>query len=158
MSHEQELEAKFWKTFKEHPVIMLGLAGEAGASRPMTAQFLPESRSWWFFTTKDGELFRRFTEDHHAVATYCAKDHGLFACLSGSLTLESDRDLLDRLWNRAIDAWFDGKEDPKLALLRFDGSCAEIWLNETSLLAGVKMLLGVAPKREYADHVAKVSL
>jgi general stress protein 26 len=158
MSQEQELKEKFWSAFKAHPVIMVGLSVESGVSRPMTAQFEGDSNSWWFFTTKDGEFFRKFTEDHRAVATYCAKDHGLFATVAGHLTLEVDRGMIDRLWNRLVAAWFEGKDDPKLALLRFDGDSAEIWLNETGLLAGVKLLLGGDPKREYADHVVKVAL
>jgi general stress protein 26 len=158
MSNEQDLKDKFWSAFKEHPVIMLGLAIESGVSRPMTAQFQGDSDSCWFFTTKDGDLFQRFTEDHRAVATYCAKDQRLFANVLGKLTLEAERDMVDRLWNRYVAAWFEGKDDPNLALLRFDATSAEIWLNETGLLAGVKLLLGADPKREYADHVAKVAM
>jgi len=158
MSDEKELKAKFWTALKGHPLVMVGTANEAGASRPMTAQFQEGSNSWWFFTTKDGEFFQRFTQDHHAVATYCAKDHRLFASVAGTLTLVMDRELLDRLWNSHVEAWFDGKEDPNLALLRFDAASAEIWLNETSLLSGVKLLLGADPKREFADNVAKVKM
>ena len=63
------------------------------------------------------------------------------------------------LWNPYIAAWFEGgKDDPKLALLRFDAEKAEIWLNENSLFAGVKMLLGADPKQDYKDKVAEVSL
>jgi general stress protein 26 len=158
VSHAQELKQKFWNAFKENPVIMVGLAIESGVSRPMTAQFLGESASWWFFITKEGEFFQRFTEDHRAVATYCAKDPGLFAAVLGRLTLEADRNMIDRLWNRYVGAWFDGKDDPNLALLRFDATSGEIWLKETGLVAGVKLLLGADPKKEYADHVARVTM
>jgi len=158
MSDDKELRAKFWTAFKEHPLVMMGMANEAGASRPMTAQFQDSRHSWWYFTTKNGEFFKRFTEDHRAVATYCARDHRLFATVAGKLTLETDTALLDRLWNRYVEAWFDGKQDPNLALLRFDADAAEIWLNETSLLTGVKLLLGADPKREFANDVAKVAM
>ena len=56
-------------------------------------------------------------------------------------------------------AWYEGgKDDPKLALLRLDAEDAEIWLNGSSMLAGVKMLLGVDPKQDYKDKVANVDL
>jgi len=158
MANAQELKAKYWHEFKEHPVIMVGLVAEAGVSRPMTAQFQDGSESWWFFTTKAGEFFARFTEDHHAFASYVAKDQRLFASVLGRLTLEADRHMIDQLWNRSIEPWFDGKDDPKLALLRFDGASAEVWLHETGLLTGVKLLLGANPKQEYAQQVAKLSL
>jgi hypothetical protein len=35
---------------------------------------------------------------------------------------------------------------------------AEIWLDEYSLVAGVKMMLGIDPKEDYRDKVAEVKL
>ena len=56
-------------------------------------------------------------------------------------------------------AWYEkGKDDPKLVLLRLDAERAEIWLDASSLLAGIKMLLGSDPKRDYKDKVADVTL
>jgi hypothetical protein len=57
-----------------------------------------------------------------------------------------------------ISAWYDGKDDPKLVLLRFDPEHAEVWLNESSMLAGIKMLFGSDPKKDYKDKVADVDL
>ena len=56
-------------------------------------------------------------------------------------------------------AWFEGgKEDPKLALLRLDAERAEIWLDGSSLIAGIKMLFGADPKKDYKERVADVKL
>ena len=63
--------------------------------------------------------------------------------------IDHDRAVIDRLWNRFIAAWFQGgKDDPNLVLLRLDAERAEIWLDEHSLVAGVKLLLGIAPQGE----------
>ena len=43
-------------------------------------------------------------------------------------------------------------------LLRFDVENAEVWLNESNLLAGVKMLFGIDPKKDYEDKVGEVDL
>ena len=76
-----------------------------------------------------------------------------------SLQLDNDRRNIDRLWNRFVAAWFEGgKEDPKLALLRLNAERAEIWLDGSSLVAGIRLLLGVDPKESYKDQVAKVTL
>ena len=39
-----------------------------------------------------------------------------------------------------------------------DAEHAEVWLNESSLLAGVKMALGIDPKKDYKDKVGDVDL
>jgi general stress protein 26 len=96
---------------------------------------------------------------HRAIATFASKGHDLFATVHGNLTVDNDRAVIDRLWNPFVAAWYEGgKDDPQLALLRFDPDSAEIWLDGSSLLAGLKMLLGSDPKKDYADNVAKVSL
>ena len=45
-----------------------------------------------------------------------------------------------------------------LALLRFDTERAEIWEDASSLVSGIKMLLGINPQEDFKDKVAKVKL
>jgi general stress protein 26 len=160
MPTPQQLKEKFWKALKSDMTMMLGLDGvEDGHARPMTAQFESEHGPIWFFTSKDNAIVEKLPRGNRAIAAFASKDHDLFATLHGGLAIETDRAVLDRLWNPYIAAWFEGgKDDPKLALLRFDAERAEIWLNENSLFAGVKMLLGSDPKQDYKDKVAEVSL
>ena len=67
--------------------------------------------------------------------------------------------MIDRLWNSYVAAWYEGgKDDPKLQLLRLDSERAQIWVDASSLLAGVKVMLGIDPKQDYKDKVAEVSL
>jgi general stress protein 26 len=155
-----ELEAKLWKALKSDMTIMLGLDGDDDAHpRPMTAQLEDDKGPIWFFTSTESELVQQLNGGSDAIATFTSKGHDLFATLHGKLYLDNDRAVIDRLWNRFVAAWFDkGKDDPKLALLRFDPDQAEIWLDASSIVAGIKMLLGVDPKKEYRDHVAKVAL
>ena len=66
---------------------------------------------------------------------------------------------IDRLWNRFVAAWYPGgKEDPTIVLIRLDPQSAEIWVDASSLLAGLKMLIGIDPKQDYKDKVAEVTL
>jgi general stress protein 26 len=155
-----ELEAKFWKALKSDRTMMLGILGHADAyPRPMTAQFEHDRSPIWFFSAKDNGLVEALNGGGPAIATFTAKDHDLFATVHGRLSVDRDRATIDRLWNRFGAAWFEGgKDDPNLALLRFDADRAEIWLDASSVLAGIKMLLGADPKEEYKDNVAEVGL
>ena len=159
MHTPQELEQKFWKALKSDRTLMLGLDGvEDGHSRPMTAQAENERSPIWFFTSNENALVQHLGRGHRAIAAFSSKDHELFASIKGNLVLDTDPAVVDRLWNPFVAAWYEGKDDPKLALLRLDAEHAEIWLNASSLLAGVKMLLGVDPKKDYKDQVADVDL
>lgn len=41
---------------------------------------------------------------------------------------------------------------------QLDPGQAQIWLNEKSIFAGVKMLLGIDPKKDYEEKTAHVAL
>lgn len=160
MPTPDELEDKFWKALKSDRTMMLGLDGvEDGHARPMTAQAEHESGPIWFFTSIDNDLVARLAGGSgRAIATFTSKGHDVFACVHGDLTVDLDRAVVDRLWNPFVAAWYEGKDDPKLTLLRLDPEKAEIWLDENSLFAGVKMLLGRDPKKDYEGKVAEVDL
>ena len=160
MSSSQEIETQFWKSLKSDRTMMLGLDGiEDGHARPMTAQFERERGPIWFFTAKDHAIVQKLTGGKRAIATFASKGHDLFATVHGSISLDTNRATIDRLWNKFVAAWYEGgKDDPKLALLRLDADRAEIWLDGSSFVAGIKMLLGVDPKEDYKDKVAEVSL
>ena len=162
MPNERELEAKFWKALKSDMTAMLGLAGgRESLAQPMTAQLGErEGRGpIWFFTSKETDLVRALGGGAPAMLHFASKDHELFASLEGRLAPDDDPAVIDRLWNRFVAAWFqEGRDDPKLQLIRFDAERAQIWLNENSLFAGVKMLLGADPKQDYKDKVAEVEM
>ena len=160
MPTPQELEARFWKALKSDMTMMLGLDGvEDGHARPMTAQTEGARGPIWFFTAKDNAIVHKLAKGNRAIATFTSKEHDLFATIHGQISLDNDRATIERLWNRFIAAWYEGgKDDPKLALLRLDAERAEIWLDASSLVAGIKLLLGVDPKQDYKDKIAEVAL
>jgi general stress protein 26 len=161
MPSAKELEDQFWKALKSDMTLMLGLDGvEDGHARPMTAQLEGERGGpIWFFTTTDNAIVMGLGKGDRAIATFASKGHDLFATIHGRLRVDKDRAVIDRLWNRYVAAWFEGgKGDPKLALLRLDPESAEIWGDASSIVAGIKLLLGADPKEEYKDKVAKVAL
>lgn len=160
MPSPRELQDKFWKHLKSDRILMLGLDGvEDGHARPMTAMVEGDGSPIYFFTSNETEIVKKLARGSRAIATFSSKGHDIFATLHGGLSLDNDRATIERLWNPYVAAWFeDGKDDPKLALLRFDAERAEIWEDASSLLSGIKMLLGADPKEEYRDKVAEVRL
>jgi len=160
MPAPEEMTEKFWKAVKSDRTMMVGLTGvDESHTRPMTGLLDGDDGPIWFFSSTDAELVRNVSRDNAAIATFADKGHNLFACVHGRLSHETDATMIDRLWNPFVAAWYEGgKTDPKLALLRFDPEEAEIWYDGSNLLSAVKLLIGVDPKKDYADNVARVSL
>lgn len=167
MTHETEIKEKFWKALKTDRTMFLGLAGgDDGHARPMTAQLDDEGQAGddyhgpiWFFTSTDSQLYQQIKTGSRAMAHFASKGHDVWATVDGTLSQSHDRIVIDRLWNRFVAAWYEGgKDDPKLALIRLDPDNAEIWIDASSVVAGIKMLIGMDPKEDSKDKVATVLL
>ena len=153
-----DAKAKFWKALRSDMTVML--QSVTAPPRPMTAQIDGDADHGpiWFFGSTDSELYAAIAAPAHAALTFVDKGHGTFAHVDGQLALHNDRAVIDRLWNPFVAAWYDGKDDPKLALFRFDPADAKIWFDASSLFAGIKMLFGSDPKEDFKDKVAEVTL
>lgn len=162
MADAAEMKTKLFKALRSDRTIMLSL-GEAdeGHAQPMTVQLGGDADTGplWIFTSKETALVAAMGRSHRAVVNFAAKGHDLFAAIEGELSLDNDRAMIDRLWSPFVAARFEGgKDDPKLQLLRFDPDDAQVWLNENNLFAGIRMMLGRDPKRDYAHKSGEVRL
>ena len=164
MADEREIEEKFWSELKGSPFIMLGVEGTRdGATQPMAVQFEDQDRDaglLWIFTAKDHDLTRAMGQSNRAIGSYSAKGHDLFASLRGTLEIVNDRSTIERLWNPIVAEWYEGKDDPKLALVRFDVENAKIWLSDVEgfLKPALSKLLGRKPETGMKEKVAEITL
>lgn len=168
---ELRLRESFWEALDDSPFVMLGLQGvEDSRTRPMTAQVdtgengdAEDGGTIYFFTSRSEALVQSMGQSHRAVATFASKDHKVFAHIHGDLVLDLDRDVIDRLWNPFIASWYrDGRNDPDLALLRFQVETADVWeahADATLKAAALKMLFNVDPgKKHQRDNRVEVAL
>lgn len=150
----QRLEKRFWDELDSSPFMMVGLAGvDDSFTRPMTAQV--DDGKIWFFADNTQDLVRGLQSSSRAIATYASKGHDLFASIHGTLALDPDPAAIDRLWNPVIASWFEGgRDDPRLALIRFDAESADVWEANAgaTLKAAVLSLLGRDPGKEQQDE------
>lgn len=156
----QRLERKFWEELEDSPFVMLGLQGvDDDFTRPMTAQL--DGKTIYFFASRSEELVKGLQHSCRAIATFASKRHKLFASIHGDLALSDDRQVIEKLWTPAIASWFEqGKDDPELALIRFDAQSADIWeadAGATLKAAAIKML-GRDPVEEQQDNRTEVTL
>jgi general stress protein 26 len=142
---QTEIEERLWKAVEaNHRTGMLGVNGDGHHFQPMTAFIERETNQIWFFAHNDSDL--ALAAEGGAEATYIVQTDDLWACIDGRLTADHDQARIDRFWNVHVAAWYpQGKEDPRLTLLRFDGADAGVWLSD-------------AGPMKYAIEVAKANV
>lgn len=131
-----EAQEAFWKALKSSNTGLLGLEKVGAISQPMTAFQEEGSSSIWFFSRDDVELVAEVGAGAAARFEYGSKDKKVWASLTGRLSLAPrDQAMIDRHWNPILSAWYpEGKEDPHLVILRFDGADGRIWVSDSGLL------------------------
>jgi len=159
---ESEMKEELWDQVSKSPFVMLELDNVPHSAIPMTAQLDKAAdvdhsarHSIWFFSSRDNALARMGP----ATATFAAKDHKLFARLSGSLCEEQRREIFDALWSNPVAAWFpEGKDSPTVLLMRMDLREASIWSAKMGAFTLTKMLLGISVVEDMKGHHARTAV
>ncbi len=151
-----EIREEFWESIADSPFVMIALDGGRAHAIPMRAQLDKDANSSiWFYTSRDNRL----AKGGPAMMQFVSKGHDLFACVSGTLTEETDKAIIDKHWSKPVEAWYDqGRQDPSLLMLRLDLGDAEIWEADPGVVGMFKMMTGMTMSGdEMGDH-AKVAL
>lgn len=129
------------------------------ASRPMTPLEMDETGAFWFFTTRDSQVF-----DGRGPVSLTFVDPGksIYVAVGGEAELVEDRARMRELWTAKARPWFpDGPDSPDLALLCVRPNRADTWEGPHSkVLRILAMAASVAAARPIGlgghDHVDPV--
>jgi general stress protein 26 len=109
-------------------------------ARPMSIADTDKDGSIWFITGADTAKVYELQRDHSLLAVMQSSSKSL--TVGGRGELIRDRAKIHEVWKETFRAWFDGKDDPNIALIRLNPVEAEYWDN--SGLKGIKFALKVA--------------
>ncbi len=106
-------------------------------ARPMAVAEIEPNADAYFSTSLASPKIAELEADPHVLVTFQSSSE--FATIQGTATIVRDRAEIDRLWSESWRVWFpDGKDDPKLCLLRVSAERGEYW--DTSGLEGIKFM------------------
>lgn len=131
MSKTQEAkehpEEQLWRELKHVRAGMLGVEGSTDHLQPMTHFIDQENARLWFFVSRSADIVKETGTGAHAHFCMISKGQDYHACIMGNLSENTDRAKIDEYWNDVVAAWYNGKDDPEVTLLRFDLVDAAIW-------------------------------
>jgi general stress protein 26 len=96
------------------------------SARPLTLLELDGS-SLRFLVSKSAEWARDQSESFPVNAAFADPGKDKYAAVEGQARLVTDKALIDRLWNPAAGVFFDGKDDPDIAVLEVRATGGEYW-------------------------------
>lgn len=137
-------------------VMLMTMIDGEHSSRPITVtevdgvalRFLVDGSVDWARAIADGRA-----EIHGTVADNRANT---FLAFNGTAEVANDRDEVARLWNPGASAFFEGKDDPNIRVLRVDVASGEYWDGPSGRVGqGVAMVrAAMGHPRDAGDHGA----
>lgn len=127
MTDQQLSKETVVKKLRDADWVMLTSTGEDGklVSHPMVPQEVSEDVSVWFFLStavSQAEALRRSNHVNIAVS-----EAGSWLSVAATVEFVDDQAKIDELWNEDMEAYFEGRHDPNLGLIRADAESAQSW-------------------------------
>ncbi|GAA3638798.1 pyridoxamine 5'-phosphate oxidase family protein [Microlunatus ginsengisoli] len=96
-------------------------------SRPLAVLDRPFDGRLYFFTADPSSKTEQVRENDQVNLAMQVGNDG-FLSIAGTASVSRDQAIIDELWNRYAEAWFEqGRNDPAVALLRVEADSAEFW-------------------------------
>lgn len=111
--------------------------------RPMAVQEVDEEGTLWFLSSSESDKNTDLQRDPRVTLVFQNHDKYEYLQLSGRATIHRDRALIEKHWTRFAEAWFDGKDDPRITVIAVHPQGGHYWATENGkIVASAKMLLG----------------
>lgn len=108
---------------------------------PMQVQETDYEGRLWFFSDATSSHNKQIEADPRVQLIFTNTPKMEFLTIYGTASISTHRQLIDRLWNGIVEAWFDGKDDPKVSLICVQPSIAHYWDTQDGKLVTMAKLL-----------------
>lgn len=110
-----------------HVAMVMTMVGREHTSRPVACAEVHDHRLS-FLVSRQAAWVEAISAAAAIVHVTIADDaHTLYVSLNGGAIVVTDPDEITRLWSPAARGWFDGPDDPDLAVVHFDVTDGEYW-------------------------------
>lgn len=117
---------------------------------PMSTKKVDDSGNIWFLSGRDSAHNRNLAADRHAQLIYSDPGDMEFLTLYGEVEIRTEKSVIEELYGKSDDLWFEGQDDPNVSALKFKPVSAQYWDNKNSkfitlLKMGVGVITGKQP-------------
>lgn len=125
----EEAKKKYKKLSEDIKVAMMvtDLDKRPLSAIPMTTKKVDESGNTWFLSLRDSEHNQNILRKNQVQLLYSEPSDMEFLSVFGTAEITSDKTILEELYDKTTDTWFDGTDDPKITAIRFSPTEAYYW-------------------------------
>ena len=103
------------------------IQSEYPTTRPMTVQEVDEQGRLWFISSSESHNADEIKENNRVQLYFSNTDKYEFLYVLGEASLHTDKALIEKYWTDFAQAWFDGKDDPRIRIVSVQPVDAYYW-------------------------------
>lgn len=96
-------------------------------SRPMSLQQCDEEGNLWFISSKESNKNFEISQDNRVQLFFMNNSNSEYLSVYGEAYIYTDRTTIEDKWSVFANAWFDGKEDPDVTIIRVTPTDTYYW-------------------------------
>jgi len=91
--------------------------GKNSHNIPMSLQEVDESGTLWFITSSESTHNQNIAKDNEVQLYFLNNGSYEYVFIQGKAEVSKDKVLIDKYYSHFADAWFDGKDDPRVTVI-----------------------------------------
>lgn len=109
-------------------------------SRPMALQEVDDQGKLWFISSKESNKNSEIEKDNRVTLYFQNNGAYEFLVVSGRAAIHTDKSIIEKYWTPFANAWFDGKDDPRVTVISVDPIDSDYWdTKDGKIISFIKM-------------------
>lgn len=96
-------------------------------SRPMSIQECDEEGNLWFISSKESNKNMEIADDNRVLLQFMNNGDYEYLSVYGKAFIYDDKSTIEDKWSVFANAWFDGKDDPNVSIIRVQPEDTYYW-------------------------------
>lgn len=113
-------------------------------SRPMTLQETDDEGNLWFISSETSNKNFEIKEDRRVQLYFMNNSDAEYLSVFGEASVYKDKSTIEDKWSPMANAWFDGKEDPNVSIIRIEPKETYYWDTKAGKLVSLLNFVAAA--------------
>lgn len=121
-------------------------------SRPMSLQETDDSGNLWFISSEASNKNFEIKEDRRVQLFFMNNGSSQYLSIFGDATIYKDKSTIEEKWSSMANAWFDGKDDPNVSIIRVEPKESYYWDTKAGKLVSLLSFVTAAITGNKTDN------
>lgn len=121
-------------------------------ARPMSLQECDEEGNLWFLSSAESNKNVEISEDNRVQLYFMNNGSSEYLSILGKAFIYQDRNTIEEQWSPMANAWFEGKDDPRVTVIRVTPDETYYWDTKAGKFVTMVSFLAAAVSGKQTDN------